>query len=329
VAFINGRSFGPLYYGHRAAGGTWSSGMVFDSAVDATAIVVDHLGGVHIAFQTYATDAFEYAYLPAGGTTWTLQVVQQPINIAAGQIVSIALDANDQPHVGIMYVNGTGIARAHAHRDSSNNWIKDIAETTAGGAASGTGPRIAVDGTTIKMAYPRVNAQSRYAVETSGTWSIVDVSQNPDSVALALDATGAPHLVYDSASTLVYATANPAGGWFTENAGQAGAAPGTCAFGCGVAYLNWLVLDGDGGAHASFADYEWLNGGHTSSQYLVRYAYRSPAGSWTDEYIDGVGGFAGIYNEIALDPQGGVHVVYTYMTTNNGTPSIKHAYRCR
>jgi hypothetical protein len=93
--------------------------------------------------------------------------------------------------------------------------------------------------------------------------------------------------------------------------------------------MSWLALDGAGGAHASFAEFETLDSAGAMSQYLVRYAYRTPSGTWTNEYIDGMGAFAGIYNELALDPTDGVHVAYTYMTTSNGTPELRHAYRCR
>lgn len=324
VAFVNGQFFGPLYYGHRAPGGAWSSEMVFNSAVDSTAIAVDHAGGVHIAFQAGTPDAFEYAYKPAGGTTWTLEVVQQPINIGAYQIVSIALDANDQPHIGLEYYTSTAVY-AHAHR-SNGTWIKDVAESAPNIGAPFSGPRIAVDGAVIKMAYPEVNSSARYAVETAGSWSIVNIMPNPGAVALALDATGAPHITYNPSTSLVYATANSSGGWNTETAATPGQSPGACGTNCGVSYMNWLALDGAGGVHASFSEYENPGG---AQQYLVRYAHRAPTGGWTNEYIDGLGAFAGIYNELALDPAGGVHVVYTYMTTNNGVPHLKHAYRCR
>jgi hypothetical protein len=324
VAFVNAQSIGPLYYGHRAVGGTWSHEMVFNSAIDATAIAVDHAGGVHIAFQAVTPDTFEYAYKPAGGTTWTLEAVYGPINIAAGPIVSVALDANDQPHIGLEYFTGSDVY-AHAHRENGT-WVKDIAESSTTVGTAFSGPRIAVDGTTIKMAYPVNNSSARYAVETAGVWSIVNIQPNPSAVSLALDATGSPHVIYNPSTGLVYATPSSSGSWNTELAATAGQSPGACGTNCGVAYQNSLALDGSGGAHMSFAEYENPGG---AQQYLVRYVYRAPTGGYTREYIDGLGAFAGIYNQLALDPAGGVHVVYTYMTTNNGEPHVKHAYRCR
>src|SRR5262249_35932236 len=75
-----------------------------------------------------------------------------------------------------------------------------------------------------------------------------------------------------------------------------------------------------------FAEYE--NPGGTQ-QYLVRYVYRAPTGGYTREYIGGLGAFPGIYNELALDPAGGGHVVYTDMTTNNSVPHLTPASPCR
>ena len=329
VAFVHGRFNGPLYYGHRPLGGSWSSEMASPySATESTGIAVDSTGGVHIVFQTSPPDAIQYAHKPAG-SDWSSEIIKTPVTIGAYQIEAITLDAMDRPHIGIEYFD-TLVERGHAHRETSG-WVIDVAEGSGGTPWSG--PRISVFGSTIKMAYPVSTGPARYAVENAGSWSIIDLPSSAEALSLALDPSGVPHLVFDRAQPggavdFAYATPAPAGGWSVESAGRPGA-PGTCPFRCNVAYMNSLSLDSAGGAHAVFTEVDSLNSANTMFQYLLRYVYRAPGGGWTNEYIDGLGAYAGIYNAIALDPNGGVHVIYTYMTSNTGTPALKHAYRCR
>jgi len=331
AAFVHGRFNGPLYYGHRPPGGLWMSEMANpDSATDSTGIAVDSTGGIHIVFQSGPPDAIQYVHRPTGGA-WSSEVVETPVNIGAYQIESITLDSTDQPHIGIEYYD-TQVERGHAHRGNSG-WIVDVAEGSGTGAPW-SGPRIAMFGTTVKMAYPSSTGLARYAVESGGNWTIIDLPSPVEALSLQLDPSGVPHLVFDraqvgGAADFAYATPAPTGGWTVETAGQPGGAPGTCAFRCGVSYMNSLALDAAGGVHAVFTEFDSLNSANTTYQYIIRYVYRAPGGGWTSEYIDGVGNYAGIYNAIALDPAGGVHVIYTFMTTNTGTPALKHAYRCR
>ena len=327
VAFTTGY-LGSISYGQRPIGGAFTT-TVLESGQGATstAIAVDSNLGVHVAFQD-ATDAFRYAYKPAGGS-FTTQLVQSPTNIGADQIISIALDANDKPHLAFEYAS-TQVKNAHAYQDGAGNWIIDDIEGV--GSAAAGGPRIAMNGTSPRVAYPVVNANLRYAASAAaGSWSIEQLPTHAEDLSLALDPGGTPHLIYagfnGTADALLHSVRSASGTWNTETAALATEAPATCAAGCFITYVNSLTMDSAGGLHASYAQDDRASS--SSYNVLVRYAYRAPGGGWTSEYIDGAGAYAGVFNAIALDPDGGVHVLYSRATTNTGTMRLMHAYRCR
>lgn len=182
----------------------------------------------------------------------------------------------------------------------------------------------------------------RYAVKESGTWSPVDVlgtsgCRGPGTLALAVDTTGAAHVVYAGDYPdygLLYAS-NPGGVWelsriadasvtavsvdvdgsgtahvaYTDNAGRLGYArggPGTWTVETIESYgaqRAAIAIDAEGLAHVAY-----LHGGYGE----VRYATNG-SGTWRIALVDDVGPEA-LYTASSLaidvDPEGKVHIGY-------------------
>jgi hypothetical protein len=283
--------------------GAWTAGTV-DPGTDLGQygmLALDAQGGLRAAYYDNTNHILKLAYRPAGGS-WTTSVIDNTADAGMGSW--IAVDASGGTHVA--YFEQTHGKVRYAHQASpAGSWsIEEQIESDQAWA-----PSIAVDPQGgIVMSYFDTTAGSLKVAyrPAAGAWGTTVVDSNAfdktrmefDSqwmTSLVLDSRGGRHIAYyDYIHGAIQYAYQPAGGAWSHSTidavGSFGGAPS-------------LTIDRQDGLHVAY------HHGTAASTGELKYAYLPLGGTWTTKVVDSSAN-AGRYSSIALDAQGGLHIVY-------------------
>jgi hypothetical protein len=299
-----------IHYATRPARGGWSTSLL-DSGASVgwdSAIAIDPSGGVHVIYQGGVGDisgdsvALRHAHLPPGGA-WS----RATLTGLEGRNPALAIDSLGALHL-LFHDDSTARNLVYATRATTSAWVTEIVDD---GGDVGDHPSLAVDSTgALHATYGDQGAGAHLYVSRprAGAWSTpVELDDRVSTDAgseLVVDAADRVHVVLRNGSaSIVHATRPPGGSWSSSPLGRA-----TYEIRPGIA------VDPGLGLHALLVD--------EATGQLV-HAHRRDAGAWSSTPIaDGLPG------RIAIDPEGGVHVVFTSYERHE---HLVHAYRapCR
>jgi len=338
------------------ASGAWRIEMVDSGSVGAyNDIAVDSSGNVHISYYDGANRAVKYATNASG--SWRTETVGSVGNSVFLDTI-LYLDSSDNPH--IVYYDFSSDSLIQATRASGVWQLQTFINL---GIKKDYRPSIAVDSSgNIHIAYCDTSVSPRelkYVSNVSGAWQTKTADSDCSYVALAVNSTGEPHIVYFyyayvngvNYQELRYATI-VSGTWQIE----------TISSNAYFAKIS-LSLDVSGNVHTIFqeefsglkyatnASGSWstekIDDGSISNSSIsidssgnayvsyyddfpnkdLRYATNA-TGSWRTEAVDTLGN-VGEYNAIAVDSSGNVHISYfdefwgylKYATTSSAAQS--------
>lgn len=303
-----------LKYAFKAAGsGAWANETVDSSGMVGRepSIAIDPSGGVNIAYYEETNHYLKYAYRGTGSPGWSLYTVDHDGDV--GMRSSIAVDGTGIAH--ILYFDYTNADLKHAYASpGASSWANETAFT--GNVGSGSIPLAIDDTNTLHTSYlDGLNFDMMYMYkEPSGAWSVpvaVDVEGDVGAQgSIAVDAAGGIHMAYSNMDTqeLKYAYKSAgAGSWANTTVAQDSNGEITVAVdkssknaGVFIAYFN-------------------------NSQNSMMLASNPSIGGltgWQTEVVDDyVFGSVGIHSSMAIDGDGGLHLVY-YSSNNS---SLKYA----
>lgn len=178
--------------------------------------------------------------------------------------LSLAIDANGKAHVS--YGDAFNGNRAQYATNATGGWVVEQIEA-ANAAQQMTSIAVAADGTPHVVYHVNEccgSGQIRYANRAGGTWQVTGLSDsNVYSKAIALDAAGFVHLVYDTGGFVVYR--DNTGGSFDRQvisgAGNLGAS---------------LALDASGKSHVVY---------YQEYPHAVKYV-NNVGGAWVTQTVD-------------------------------------------
>jgi hypothetical protein len=261
-----------VYAKGNAAGTSWAKTQIPLSAETAyaflghSAIAVDPDGSssVHVAVWLYESAGAGAGYRPAYWTPGASAAVRVdgPASQAShgrnGIHTAIALDPSGRPHLGFLRgVDATTSRWAWAEPNGSAWTVHDIEESSVPGTYDDEKLcAIAIDANgRPHLFYDRPPSGGgahgyRYATWNGSSWTIETVAVPPTSglaaLALALDASGVPHVAYYGANDHVYyARRTGANAW-----AKVAVDTSTNDTGYGVA----IAVDAEGGVHIAYRD---------------------------------------------------------------------------
>lgn len=242
-------------------------------------VATDGTGGTHVAAST-ADEGAVYFLRPSSDSPWLKERVGQN-----GAVYDIEVDATGSTH--LLGFDSTMSSSWIATRDAAGAWQSVSFEPYALRVAS-----IAVDGRGVThMTYSTVDPVDNnfrylhYATLEGGVITSDEIIGDGPYGRIAVDAAGAPHVLFTTnAQALIYAT-KVGGSWQTETVAPRGQA-------------DTIVLDGAGVPYVAV-------GGIGSAPFVAR----RDASGWVVEYVPG----SRVYlhgDTIALDALGQVHYAY-------------------
>lgn len=267
-----------------------------DVGGDGTSIVVDGAGKIHIAAHDVTSNTLRYITNAAGAfSATTIDAGPGPAGVLP-RIAWSAMTGDLHLVYGVLPPGGSVMLR-HAVKAGGGGWVKtDIpiaiqASHQHGLALSPAGvPQVSLadTGGLLRRAYPG-----------SGGWTseVIPVpvsSAFPDYTAIALDPSGAVHVVYHEYSSRgLYHATNATGSWASETIHQAaGQDQGT--------YCALAIDPSTGRLHVAY--YDAINRD-------LRYARKDPGTSWSLKLLDATGD-VGAHTGLILDGLGQIHVAY-------------------
>lgn len=191
----------------------------------------DYIGGL--------TYMIRYHWRTSSG--WTTDIVEAIDDIGVSG-TSLALDANDLPHVTY---NGPGLSLRYAFR-IGGDWTRETIEPSGCNVFA----PIAIDPLGVPCVAYSTSAGIRYARRVDGVWAIEAVTPIAPSgfgaLSMALDSEGNPHLLYGNgfAGDLYYA--HRSGGIWTEQL--------VVDWPNYVGNTNSLAIDASDNPHIAFVD---------------------------------------------------------------------------
>lgn len=200
---------------------------------------------------------------------------------------------------------------------SGARWVTGL-WPSIGVIGSGAGAEVHIGYQRRSLDDPR-QSELRYARGAPGRWSLRTLATDTTLVgtSLAIDALSSVHVAHhvtsvDPAARGFHHVVIPPSGMTSSTRVDGPAA----VYGAGPA----LAVDGDRGVHMAYLCYPCPL---PSPPFEMRYAFRSPSGTWrpparidTDDAVHG-------HTSVGLDPDGGIHV--SYYVHNTG--ALRHAYR--
>jgi hypothetical protein len=318
-----------LMHRHRDASGEWSEpSRIFSGYGCGMSMLVAPSGSVHLTHD--CGEGIRHSFLDHTTGLWTTEDVGLTDGaIAALTVTRVALAPSGEVNiVGARAISGSMTQDLLLVRGTPGGvWSTTVVAPAAEGPAilnfSGPGLAIDAEGGVHITFYDRLWDELRYAYSApaSDTWTLSTVASRAIDSYVVLDATGRAHVAYYDAESdhLRYATRPDLDSpWTTSlilGEGYTGIAPR-------------LARDERGGLHVTFthASAESDPGGS------VRYAYLAPgATEWSIAMVGSADGSYPSYDDMTLDSEGGVHVVYSDRTEREGFPPwdfrLQHAYR--
>lgn len=295
---------------------TWTS---VSWSTSSRMIAIDAYGHPHIV---YGYGRLSYAY--NDGKRWYYEIVDSSSS-RAGQSSSIAVDSAGKVHICYYYDSypdtNPYIEGIKYATNASGYWKIETIDsgTVDSGQNIGLYTSIAVDADDkVHISYQGIDATIKYATNASGSWETETVSNSGygQFTSIALDSSGKAHISYYDGTNydLNYAT-NISGSWVITTVGT-------------VESLDWynshnsIAVDKADNVHISY-----YGGGYAGD---LKYA-TNVSGSWETETVDSPGtvgvyeyNSVGLYNSIAVDTSGKVHISYNYVESY-ASEALKYA----
>ncbi|MEP7198817.1 MAG: hypothetical protein ABI874_03265, partial [Chloroflexota bacterium] len=294
-----------------------------------TAIALDKSGRPRIVYAEQGT----LYYAQWTGSSWQVELVDN--TGWSEEYFSLALDANDAPHISYFYAFGVTAHIRYATK-VGNYWVAEFVDTSGFlgefnsiALDNGGTPHVSyLDYTHNQLKYARRLGANQWAV------TVVDASQwFGGFTSIALDRVGNPHIGYTGvANEARYADWTGAtwltrtvesNVWYIALALDGNDVPRVAYYGWGerdLTYARWngtqwakqrvdsvaqvgryssLALDAQGNPHISYSDYK---------KNLLKVADRN-GGAWRIQTLDAIGA-AGGYTDLALDGNGNARISY-------------------
>ncbi len=158
------------------------------------ALALDSADQPHVAYTKTGTNVTLLKYAYYDGATWHKETVDGLGDEDAGRFVSLALDADDHPHIS--YQDVTNYNLRYAYHDGSA-WHIQVVDS---GTETGYWTSIALDsaGHPHIAYFDQLEHKVRYASYDGSTWQVETVESfaSAQYVSLALDSSNRPHIAY-------------------------------------------------------------------------------------------------------------------------------------
>ena len=249
---------------------------------------------VHPSF--FASPRAVASAVPSPVLSWLVETVDSSDD--AGEHASVAVDAQDRPHIS--YYNATHGALLYTHREGYR-WFTSTVDSDLGQTGEHTSLALNAQGQP-SVSYRRVShiplqppvTRLRFATYDGKHWNVEDVDvigADGGHTSLALDSQGRPHIAYyeGQAGALMMATLEGSE-WSSEMID---------GFASDVGQYTSLILDANGAPHISYVDV---------TNHHLKYA-RWYKGDWQIETVDDGRSVDG-ETSLALDDNGRPHISY-------------------
>jgi len=280
--------------------GSWAANPIGGDLAAYPSIALDPTGKVGIAYLEYSAAPIGiYVALESGGGFITTMIRSFSDEAGGGNIAHV-VDGNGHSHVAVARGWASSSPGVYYATNSTGTWVfTKVAHGWPGAVAialDATGrPHMAFTQWPQEQAGPFVEARVGYAVRTAGSWTVKTVTKEDfgDGVAIALDSSGTPGILWANGAGTRLRHARPAGtGWTIDNAYSG---PGT------QIREMAALFDPAGVMHVAFdASFAGVTGSR------LMYAKRTGA-TWTSATIAG-GGVYHFYPSIARTPAGALWV---------------------
>jgi LPXTG-motif cell wall-anchored protein len=259
-------------------------------------IALDLSNKAHIAYISYAANAYVMKYATNSSGSWVNTTIGSPSPALVSP--SIAVDTNGKVHISYAG-DPTGYNLMYA-TNVTGSWVTSVIET--GGMYGIYETSIAVDSNNkVHIAYMKLSDVNiagtlKYATNASGIWQVVTIDSTGDadkSPSIAVDSNGKVHISYvqgtwDGTTWTHYNryATNESGLWVTSAIDSTGYS--------GLYAANSIAIDSHNNAHISYIGNNDL-----------RYATNS-SGAWVSSVLDTNAGAS----SISIDSNGKVHISY-------------------
>ena len=270
-----------------------------DSVGMHTSIAIDSNSAVHISYYDETNNDLKYATDKSG--SWVLTTVDSTGDV--GVDTSIDIDSNDSVHIS--YYDSTNDDLKYA-TDKSGSWVNTTLDSSA---TMGRYSSIALDSNdAVHISYNDVtNRTLKYATDKSSTWvlSTLDSSNSVGrDTSIDIDSNDKIHISYLDYTSwdLRYAT-DKTGSWVFSTIDSAG----------NVGWYTSTALDSNDAVHISYYYDPMGNGNGEALKYAT-----DKNGSWVMTTLVSISGKEmGRDNEIALDSNNEIHIVYQDQTSHD------------
>ena len=270
-----------------------------DSVGMHTSIAIDSNSAVHISYYDETNNDLKYATDKSG--SWVLTTVDSTGDV--GVDTSIDIDSNDSVHIS--YYDSTNDDLKYA-TDKSGSWVNTTLDSSA---TMGRYSSIALDSNdAVHISYNDVtNRTLKYATDKSSTWvlSTLDSSNSVGrDTSIDIDSNDKIHISYLDYTSwdLRYAT-DKSGSWVFSTIDSAG----------NVGWYTSTALDSNDAVHISYYYDPMGNGNGEALKYAT-----DKNGSWVMTTLVSISGKEmGRDNEIALDSNNEIHIVYQDQTSHD------------
>ena len=271
-----------------------------DSVGMHTSIAIDsNSDSVHISYYDETNNDLKYATDKSG--SWVLTTVDSTGDV--GVDTSIDIDSNDSVHIS--YYDSTNDDLKYA-TDKSGSWVNTTLDSSA---TMGRYSSIALDSNdAVHISYNDVtNRTLKYATDKSSTWvlSTLDSSNSVGrDTSIDIDSNDKIHISYLDYTSwdLRYAT-DKTGSWVFSTIDSAG----------NVGWYTSTALDSNDAVHISYYYDPMGNGNGEALKYAT-----DKNGSWVMTTLVSISGKEmGRDNEIALDSNNEIHIVYQDQTSHD------------
>ncbi len=277
-------------------GTTWQIEQIEGQGISAygPALALDSTGSPHVIYSDSTAGALKYAR--RNGSTWQIETL---VSAASGVGAALVLDSADRPHVSYFVVGADPLVLMHTYFDGIA-WRSDTIEelpTDGGGKIA-----LAIDAADYLHVAYNGGGVVRYDYWDGTLWATTTVTNSASALSLALDATGLPHLAFQSADgwRVQYAWYDGAT-WQIENVGN-----------CGYLRGPSLAIGPDGRPRLSFRCWDAA----------LQYRERTETGWIEPSIVESWG----LDPSLVIDGEGHAHVIYCLQNHSGMTcRAVKYA----